>query len=70
MRFDRALRIEPDIISACTSIDTKRRREDARAAGDAGTACIDVAATLAGLPRGTITGIEVEPAGHRTLAAA
>jgi len=74
MRFNQALRIEPDIISACTSIDSTRRRicatftfhaEDASIAADAGTACINVAATIAGLPTGTITGIEIEPATHR-----
>jgi hypothetical protein len=79
LRFDQALRIEPDLIGACTSIDTTRRRiwatftihaEDATLAADAGTAITNVAATIAGLPTGTITGIEVEPAQHLTLAAA
>ena len=79
MRFDQALRIEPDIMSACASIDTKRRRiwatfamhaENATLAADAASACIDVAATIAGLPSGTITGVEVEAAKQFTLAAA
>ena len=79
LRFDQALRIEPDLIGTCTSIDTARRRiwatftiqaEDATIAADAGTAIVNVAATIAGLPTGAVTGIEFEPARHLTLAAA
>jgi hypothetical protein len=79
MRFDQALRVEPGVISVCTSTDPPRRRiwatftihaEDAALAAEAGTACVDIAAMVAGLPTGTITGIEVEPAPQLTLAAA
>ena len=78
IRFDQALRIEPDIIGACASIDTTRRRiwatftvqaDNASLAVEVGTASVDVAASIAGLPTGAITEIEVEPAKNLTLAA-
>jgi hypothetical protein len=79
MRFDQALRVEPGVVGPCTSIDPSRRHiwatftmhaENATLAADAGAASVNVAATIAGLPTGTITGIEVEPAPRLTLAAA
>ena len=78
IRFDQALRIEPDVSGACTSIDTRRGRiwatfrmlaADASQAVEVGTASVDMAASIAGLPAGTITEIGVEPATQRPLAA-
>jgi hypothetical protein len=79
MRFDQALRVEPGVIGVCTSTDPQRRRiwatftihaEDATLAAGAATASVNIAAAIAGLPAGTITGIEVEPAPRLALAAA
>jgi hypothetical protein len=70
--FDDALRVEPDLLASCTSMNLARKSfsatltllaDDARTATDAAVAIFQLALKLAGIPAGGFPHIELEPEG-------